>query len=70
MIGGFLCSGGYLLVHPLNELVPVDHHSLTDKDSWETFAPHQGIRTGAGDAEDGCQLVCAEGDGQLFEGRG
>lgn len=68
MASAHFCSGGYLLVHPLDELVPVDHHSLADKDSWETFAAHQGIRTGAGDTEDGCQFVCAEGDGQLIEG--
>ena len=63
MIGGFLCSGGYLLVHPLNELVAVDHHSLADEDGWEAFTAHQGIRTSARDAKDGCQLVRTEGDG-------
>ena len=62
MIGGFLYSGGYLLVHPLNELVPVDYHSLADEDGWKTLAAHQGVRTGAGDAEDGCQLISFEGN--------
>jgi hypothetical protein len=68
VIGGFLCSGGYLLVHPLNELVTVYHHPLADEDGWEAFASHQRVRTGAGDAEDGCQLVCAESNGQLVKG--
>ena len=68
MIGGFLLSGGYLLVHPLNELVPVYHHSLADKDGWEALAAHQGVCTGAGDTEDSRQFVCAEGNGQLIEG--
>ena len=63
MIGGFLYSGGYLLVHPLNELVAVNHHPFADEDGWEAFTAHQGVSTGAGDAEDGCQLVCAEGNG-------
>ena len=63
MIGGFLLSGGYLLVHPLDELVTIDHHSLADEDGWEALASHQGVCTGAGDTEDSCQLVRTEGDG-------
>ena len=68
MASAHFCSGGYLLVHPLNELVTVDHHSLTDENGRETFATHQGVCTDAGDAEDDCQLVCSEGDRQLIEG--
>ena len=67
MASAHFCSGGYLLVHPLDELVPVYHHSLADEDGWEALASHQGVCTGAGNAEDGCQLVRSECDRQLIK---
>lgn len=67
MASAHFCLSRYLFVHPLDEFVAVDHHSLADEDGWKAFASHQSVRTGAGDAEDGWQLVCAEGDRQLIE---
>ena len=37
MASAHFCSGRYLLVHPLNELVAVNHHSLADEDGWEAL---------------------------------
>ena len=56
-----------LLVHPLDELITVDHHSLADENGWEAFAAHQGVCSGTGDAENGCKLVRFEGDRKLIE---
>ena len=37
MASAHFCSGRYLLVHPLNELVAVNHHSFADEDGWEAL---------------------------------
>ena len=57
----------YLLVHPLNELVPVYHHSLADEYGREAFASHQSVRACAGDAEDCGDVLCLNSYGKLIK---